>query len=91
MLFLVSLSELFSTEIPKYIFCESLETITKPLERSGETYRKTKKALGGRFGLSGSFLPNFAFLVHFERLLSALSAAFRFPTFLKKGYIYMTV
>jgi hypothetical protein len=98
MLFLVSLSELFSAVIPLYIFCESLsyklperkkrkkEEGTNTLNhwRKGESYRKTKKGLGGLFGLLGSFLSDFAFLVNFTRLLSALSAAFRFPTFLKK-------
>jgi hypothetical protein len=79
MLFLVSLSELFSAVIPLYIFCESLSY--KLPERKK---RKTKKGLGGLFGLLGSFLSDFAFLVNFTRLLSALSAAFRFPTFLKK-------
>lgn len=39
----------------------------------------------------GSFLSNFDFLVNFTRLLSALSAAFRFPTFLKKRNMDMTL
>lgn len=41
------------------------------------TNRKTKKALGGRLGLLGSFLA------FFSRLLAFSAGAFLFPTFLK--------
>lgn len=49
-----------------------------------ETYRKTKKAVAGLLGLLGSFLAGFTFFVRFLLLLSARSAAFRFPTVLKE-------
>ena len=55
-----------------------------------DTYRKTKKALGGLLGLLGSFWANFPFLVALLLLLlSSLMGAFLLPTFLKIIEIYM--
>uniref|UniRef100_A0A2P2MC74 DNA-binding protein MNB1B n=1 Tax=Rhizophora mucronata TaxID=61149 RepID=A0A2P2MC74_RHIMU len=50
--------------------------------------RKTKKALGGRFGLLGSFLALFSFLAFSLLLLSATATAFLFPILLKEKGIH---
>ena len=55
----------------------------------GNTNRKTKKALGGLLGLLGSFKAFNSFFVGRLIPLSALMAAFRFPTFLKRIEIFM--